>query len=81
MLVKITRTPGLRTRVIASAAAPAPPGEPFDELKKRMQEAVRRFHSEPVTPQRFLELENELKATAPVVWAPLPRLPGRLNQS
>lgn len=64
MLVKITRTRCLRTRLIATAVAPAPPGEPLDELKKRVQEARRRFHSEAVTPQRFLELENELKAGA-----------------
>src|ERR1700682_1338009 len=64
MLVKITRTRCLRTRGIATVVAPAPPREPIDELDKRVQEAVRRFQSEPVTPQRFLELENELKAAA-----------------
>jgi hypothetical protein len=64
MLVKITRTRYLRTRVNPIAVAPAGPGEPLDELKKRMQEGVRRFHSEPVTPQRFLELENTLHSAA-----------------
>ena len=64
MPVKITRTSCLRTRVISDAVAPAPPSRPLDELKKRVQEARRRFHSEPVTPQRFLALENELKAAA-----------------
>src|SRR5712691_1024825 len=64
MLVKITRTRCLRTRVIAAAVAPALASEPVEGLKKNVQEAVRRFQSEPVTPQRFLELENELKAAA-----------------
>src|SRR5947208_588982 len=58
------RTRCLRTRVIAAAVAPALASEPVEGLKKNVQEAVRRFQSEPVTPQRFLELENELKAAA-----------------
>jgi hypothetical protein len=61
MLVKITRTRGLRTRAIPTVALP---GEPLDELRNRVAEAVQRFRGEAVTPQRFLDLENALKAAA-----------------
>src|SRR6266487_4116611 len=61
MLVKITRRRFLPTRASVRSATP---GDPLDEFQKREDEAVRRFRSEPVTPQRFLELENELKAAA-----------------
>jgi hypothetical protein len=49
MVVKITRTDRVQTRPVATVWAPAPPGEPLDELKKHVQELVRRFQSEPVT--------------------------------
>ena len=61
MLVKITRTRSPRPRAIATAATP---GEPVNEFKKRLDEAVQRFRGEPVTPQRFLDLENALHAAA-----------------
>jgi hypothetical protein len=61
MLVKITRTRGLRTRAMPTVALPK---EPLDELKQRLDEAVQRFRDEVVTPQRFLDLENALKAAA-----------------
>jgi hypothetical protein len=61
MLVKITRPHSLRTRAIPAAALP---GEPLDELKQRLDETVQRFRGAAVTPQRFLDLENELKAAA-----------------
>jgi hypothetical protein len=44
--------------------APVPPKEPLDEFGKRVAAAVQRFQSDPVTPQRFLELENELQAAS-----------------
>jgi hypothetical protein len=59
MLVKITRTRSPRPRAIPTAATP---GEPLDELRKRVAETVQRFQSEPVTPQRFLDFENALHA-------------------
>jgi hypothetical protein len=61
MLVKITRTRSPRPRAIATAATP---GEPLDEFKKRVQGAVQCFQGAPVTPQRFLDLENALHAAA-----------------
>jgi hypothetical protein len=61
MLVKITRKRGLPTRAIPIVAVPV---EPLDAFKKRHDEIVESFRSEPVTPQRFLELENALKAAA-----------------
>src|SRR5216684_1402126 len=61
MLVKITRKRGLRTSAIRTVATPV---EPIDAFNKRRDEIVERFRSEPVTPQRFLELENALKAAA-----------------
>jgi hypothetical protein len=61
MLVKITRKRGLPTRAIPIVAAPV---EPLDAFKKRHDEIVESFRSKPVTPQRFLELENALKAAA-----------------
>jgi hypothetical protein len=64
MLVKITRPRFLRTRANTTAARPATAGSPLDELEKRVDEAVRRLQSEPVSPQRFLDLENALQAAA-----------------
>jgi hypothetical protein len=61
MLVNITRQRGLPTRAIPIVAAPL---EPLEAFKKRHDEIVENFRSEPVTPQRFLELENALKAAA-----------------
>jgi hypothetical protein len=61
MLVKITRPRSLRTRAIPTVARP---GEPLEELKQRVDQAVQRFRDEVVTPQRFLDLENTLKAAA-----------------
>jgi hypothetical protein len=59
MLVKITRARGGQTR-----ANTATSGEPLDEFKERVEQTVQRFRGEPVTPQRFLELENALHAAA-----------------
>jgi hypothetical protein len=64
MVVKVTRSDCLRTRAFTTAETPAPCSDPPDTFRKRLEEALRRFHSRPVTPQRFLELENELKAAA-----------------
>lgn len=61
MLVKITRKRGLRTRAIVTVPA-TPPEQPADDFQTRAEEAVRRFRAEPVTPQRFLELEQALVA-------------------
>ena len=58
MVVKITRPRRVPTRAIAVL------GEPLDELKQRVAEAVQRFHSAAVTPRSFLDLENELAALA-----------------
>ena len=58
MVVKITRPRLVPTR------ANATPDDPLDELKQRMEEAVERFRGVPVTPQTFLDLENELAAMA-----------------
>jgi hypothetical protein len=60
MVVKITQQRGLRTE----ASGGATPTEPLDAFQKRVTEVVERFRSEPVTPQRFLELENALHAAA-----------------
>jgi len=60
MVVKITQQRGLRTE----ASGGATPTEPLDAFQKRMTEVVERFRSAPVTPQRFLELENALHAAA-----------------
>jgi hypothetical protein len=61
MVIKFTRGRFAQTRAMATSAAP---GEPLDEFGKRLAEIVERFRSEPVTPQRFLELENALDAAA-----------------
>ena len=60
MVVKVTRQHGLRTE----ASGVATPEEPVDAFQKRLNEVVERFRSEPVTPQRFLALENALHAAA-----------------
>ncbi len=61
MVVKITRQSGLRTEAIPAVATPS---EPVDVFQKGVDDIVERFRSEPVTPQRFLELENALHAAA-----------------
>jgi hypothetical protein len=58
MVVKITGR-----RLVSARAIPAPV-DPLDELTKRVEETVRRFRGEPVTPRSFLELENKLAALA-----------------
>jgi hypothetical protein len=60
MLIKITRKRGLRTRGIATVATRVE--EPADEFQRHVDEAVQRFRSEPVTPERFMELEKALQA-------------------
>lgn len=60
MLVKITRPRLLRTRANAAAAT----DEPLGEFQERVQEAIERFHGQPLTPLSFLNLENELHAAA-----------------
>lgn len=61
MLVKITRSRSLSARANATAETA---GDPADEFKQRLAEVVRRFRDGRVTPQRFLELENLLRAAA-----------------
>lgn len=61
MAIKITCGPVGTTRAPATAA---PRAEPLDEFQRRVGAAVQRFRSEPVTPQRFLELEEALQAAA-----------------
>jgi len=58
MVVKITRVRVTPTRAVAV------PGDPLDELKQHVAEAVQRFRSEPVTPRSFLDLENALAGLA-----------------
>src|SRR5439155_7006035 len=58
MVVKITRAH------VAPPIAIAVHGDPLDELKQRVEEAVQRFRSAAVTPRSFLNLENELAALA-----------------
>jgi hypothetical protein len=61
MVVKITRQRGLRTEAIVGVATAA---EPLEAFQQRLDEVVERFRREPVTPQRFLDLENALHAAA-----------------
>jgi len=64
MVVKITHPEPLRTRPVATAEKLALASEPLDEFKNHVHALVQRFQSASVTPQRFLELENELKTAA-----------------
>lgn len=66
MLVKITRSRGLKTSAnsIPSTADVAMADDPLAKLNTRVDKIVRHFHSAPVTPQRFLQLENALHAAA-----------------
>jgi hypothetical protein len=61
MVVKITRQHASRTGAILGVATA---GDPLDAFQKGVDEVVERFRSEPVTPQRFLDLENALHAAA-----------------
>jgi hypothetical protein len=63
MVLEITRPRLVPTRAIATPAHPLPE-DPLDELKQRVQQVVQGFRSTPVTPQSFLDLENELAALA-----------------
>lgn len=56
MVVKSTHPGVVPTRAIAT------PGDPLDELKQRVEEAVQRFRSALATPRTFLDLENALAA-------------------
>jgi hypothetical protein len=59
MAIKITRGAVAATRAFATPPSSA---ESIDELKRRVDAVVQRFRIEPVTPQRFLELEHGLAA-------------------
>ena len=59
MVIQVTRTRGRTTRAVAT-----PPPEPVAAFQERVADAIERFRSEPVTPQRFLDLEKTLKAVA-----------------
>jgi hypothetical protein len=61
MVVKFTRGPVEAARAVAT---PGPAPEPLDEFGRRLDTIVQRLHSEPVTPQRFLEFEEALQAAA-----------------
>lgn len=61
MVVKFMQTGFSSARAIATAAGP---GEPLDDFRERVDEAVQHFRSQPVTPQRFLEFENVLQNLA-----------------
>jgi hypothetical protein len=61
MVIKNTQRPFAQTRAIATAATT---GEPLDALRKQLDEIVQRFRADPVTPQRFCELENMLRAAS-----------------
>lgn len=62
MVLKITGA----SRASASAIPDAgvEPSDACDEFRRRLEEAVGRFRGMPVTPQTFLNLENELQAAA-----------------
>src|SRR5258708_14607999 len=65
MVGKITRTRCRRTRATATVATSVPtPCEPLDEFKIHVEGALQCFQGAPVTPQRFLDLENALHAAA-----------------
>jgi hypothetical protein len=64
MVVKITRSGGAQARAIASPSTLDAADRPLEELSKRVADIVQGFRSRPVTPQRFLELENALQAAA-----------------
>jgi len=63
MMVKITRSCGQPTRATEPAAVAAP-ADPSDEFLNHVTEMVDRFRNGPVTPERFLALENELRAAS-----------------
>lgn len=59
MLVKHTQRPVASTSAVATAA-----DDPADAFRRRTDAIVERFRTAAVTPQRFLELENDLHAAA-----------------
>src|SRR5215510_4438202 len=59
MVVKNTQGPVAATRAASTAA-----DDPTDAMRSRIGEIVERFRAGAVTPQRFLELENEILAAA-----------------
>jgi hypothetical protein len=61
MVIKNTRGPVEATR---ATATPVSPAEPLDERQRHVDAIVQCFRSQPVTPQRFLELEEALHAAA-----------------
>jgi hypothetical protein len=61
MVIKGTRGRFPQTRAMAALLVP---DEPLDKLRRRLDESVQRFRSQPVTPQRFLELENAIHGAA-----------------
>jgi hypothetical protein len=66
MVIKITRDRGTATRANATPAPvpAAPTPAPLAVFAQRVADAVQRFRSEPVTPQRFRELEDALQTAA-----------------
>lgn len=63
MVVKITAARRPPTRAIVATPSP----EPGEQLQERVNEAVQRFRSGPLTPQSFLALENEVHAACMAV--------------
>ena len=61
MVIKNTQGPSARTSAIATAATPS---EPFAALGEEVTGIIQRFRADPVTPQRFCELENMLRAAS-----------------
>src|SRR5436190_12436837 len=61
MVIKVTPKGGSRTRAIPVEKTTV---DPCDAFRQEVGEILRSFGSEAVTPQRFLELENALKAVA-----------------
>lgn len=61
MVINITRGRSAPTRAIAT---PTTSVEPLEEFRKRVDGIVQCFRSAPVTPQRFVELEDTLHAAA-----------------
>jgi hypothetical protein len=57
MVLQHMPTPGHSTRATTHAATP---DDPLAAFPQRVQEVLERFRGQPVTPQRFLTLENEL---------------------
>ena len=64
MVLKVTRTRHQQARANNVATAAREPVDPFEEFKRRRDEAVQHFRSQPVTPMSFLGLENALDSAA-----------------